>query len=133
MGGPARLTLTALLVLATACGGGSEGNGGGQAEPTGDATETGPAADCVQTTDVVAVDNEFEPICVIVARGDELTVTSDGTAQHTFTISGTDVDVLLDPGAEETLAVPEELEAAAEHEFNCRFHPTMVGYLYVEA
>jgi plastocyanin len=125
----------AMLVLATACGGGGGGGGGGgqQAEPTEEATETGPAADCVQTRDIVAIDNEFEPICVIAATGDELTVTSEGSAQHTFTISGTDVDVLLDPGAEETVVVPEELEAGAEHEFNCRFHPTMVGYLFVEA
>jgi plastocyanin len=125
--------LTAMLVLATACGGGNGGGGGRRAEPTEPATQSGPAADCVETTDVVAVDNEFEPICVIAATGDELTVTSEGTAQHTFTISDADVDVLLDPGAEETVAVPEELEAGAEHEFNCRFHPTMVGYLYVEA
>jgi plastocyanin len=129
-----RTTLLALVVLATACGGGGGGGGGGQrTEPTEAATETGPAADCVQTTDVVAVDNEFEPICVIAATGDELTVTSEGSAQHTFTIGGTDVDVLLDPGAEETVSIPEELETGAEHEFNCRFHPTMVGYLFVEA
>jgi plastocyanin len=120
----------AILVVATACGGG--GGGDQRAEPTAPATAEGPAADCVETTDVVAVDNEFQPICVIATTGTELTVTSEGAADHTFTIRDTDVDVLLEPGAEETVAVPEELEAGAEHEFHCEFHPTMVGYLYVE-
>ncbi len=128
-----RTTLTALLVLATACAGGRGGTGGHRrAEPTDPATAEGPAADCVETTDVIAVDNEFEPICVIATSGTELTVTNEGAADHTFTIRDTDVDVLLEPRAEETVAVPEELEAGAEHEFHCEFHPTMVGYLYVE-
>jgi plastocyanin len=123
-----RRILAAMLVLATACGGGGgDGSGSQAAEPTDPATAEGPAADCVETTDVVAVDNEFQPICVIATTGTELTVTSEGAADHTFTIRDTDVDVLLEPGAEETVAVPEELEAGAEHEFHCEFHPTMVG------
>jgi plastocyanin len=126
--------LAAMVVLATACGGdGGGGDGARRAQPTDQTAEEGPAADCVETSDVVAVDNEFEPICVIATRGDQLTVISEGSAQHTFTIRDTDVDVLLDPGDEENVEVPGELEAGAEHEFNCRFHPTMVGYLYVEA
>ena len=121
-----------MLVLAAACGGGG-GGGTPQGQPTDVATDSGPAADCVETTDIVAVDNDFEPICVIASTGAEVTLTNEGQAQHTFTIRDTDVDVLLEPGAEENATVPEELEANAEHEFHCEFHPSMVGYLYVEA
>jgi plastocyanin len=58
-------------------------------------------------------------------------VTNDGGLPHTFTIDGTDVDEVLDPGEDATVEVP-ALEASAEHEFHCRFHATMVGYLYVD-
>jgi plastocyanin len=117
-------------VLLTACGG-SGGGGGGDARPAD--TATGPSADCVETTDITAVDNSFEPICLTAATGDELTITNDGAAPHTFTIEGTDVDENLQPGDQVTATVPEGLEVEAETEFHCTIHPGMVGYLYVSA
>lgn len=125
---PRAIAISTVLVLAS-CGGGGDGGGGGDARP--EATETGPSADCVETSEVAALDNEFEPICVIAASGDELTVTNEGTAPHTFTISETDVDEDLAPGDEITATVPEGLEVGAENEFHCEIHPSMVGYLYV--
>lgn len=119
--------VTALSMVLAACGGGGGGDRPGQA------TGTGPSADCVETTEVAALDNEFEPICVIAATGDELTVTNEGTAPHTFTIGGTDVDEDLAPGDRITATVPDGLEIGAEHEFLCEIHPAMVGYLYVSA
>jgi plastocyanin len=125
--------LAAALLLASACGagGGDASDQRATGEPTGAATEEGPAADCVETTDVLAVDNDFEPICVIASAGTELSVTNEGGSPHTFTIPDTNVDEVLEPGDETTVTVPDTLETNAESEFQCRFHPSMVGYLYV--
>jgi plastocyanin len=125
-----RMSALSMVLLLASCGGG-DGGGGGGARPT--STDAGPSADCVESTEITAVDNEFEPICAIAATGDELTVTNEGSAPHTFTIDGTDVDEDLAPGDETTAAVPEGLEVEAENEFHCTIHPSMVGYLYVSA
>ncbi len=123
-----RMSALSIVLLLASCGGGDGGRG---ARPT--STDAGPSADCVETTEITAVDNEFEPICVIAATGDELSVTNEGSAPHTFTIDGTDVDEDLPPGSEATAAVPEGLEVEAENEFHCTIHPSMVGYMYVSA
>jgi plastocyanin len=128
----ANLMLVAVAVLLAACG----GQAGQEAQPrdtstAGGTAEVGPAADCIDTSDITAVDNDFEPICVIAASGAELSVTNEGGLSHTFTIRDTDVDEVLEPGDEATVTVPDTLETEAESEFHCRFHPSMVGYLYV--
>ncbi len=123
-----RMSALSIVLLLASCGGGDGGRG---ARPT--STDAGPSADCVETTEITAVDNEFEPICVIAATGDELSVANEGAAPHTFTISGTDVDEDLPPGSEITAAVPEGLDVGAENEFHCTIHPSMVGYMYVSA
>lgn len=121
----ARVSVLSIVLLLTSCG----GDGGAR----GTSAEGSPSADCVETTDLTAVDNEFEPICVIAATGAELTITNEGSLPHTFTIPETDVDEALDPGAQVTSTVPEGLEAGAETEFHCTIHPSMIGYLYVSA
>jgi plastocyanin len=121
--------LSTVLLLLASCGDGDGGGGG--ARPT--SAEGSPSADCVETTDVTAVDNEFEPICMIAATGDELAITNEGAAPHTFTIDGTDVDETLQPGDQATATVPEGLDVEAENEFHCTIHPSMVGYLFVSA
>jgi hypothetical protein len=128
----AKLILVAVALLLAACG----GQGGQGAQPRGTSTpggttEVGPAADCIETSDITAVDNDFEPICVIAAAATEVSVTNDGFNPHTFTIRDTEVDERLDPGDEVSVAVPDTLEPNAETEFVCRIHPSMVGYLYV--
>jgi plastocyanin len=123
-----RVASISMVLLLVSCGG--DGGGGG-ARPT--STGGSPSADCVETTDLTAVDNEFEPICVIAASGDELTISNEGSAPHTFTIPDTDVDVTLQPGDQGTATVPDGLEIDAENEFLCTIHPEMVGYLYVTA
>jgi plastocyanin len=125
------ISILALAALPLAACGGDQGNGAG-GRPEHD-HEGMPSADCVETSEVTALDNEFEPICVTAATGDELTITNDGAAPHTFTIEGTDVDEMLQPGDQVTATVPEGLEVEAETEFHCTIHPGMVGYLYVSA
>jgi plastocyanin len=119
------LGLAALLL--SACGGDEEAGGRGEHDHEGGA----PSADCVETTELTAVDNEFEPVCVVASTGDELTITNEGAAPHTFTIPETDVNVMLQAGDQGTATVPQGLEPNAEIEFHCTIHPEMVGYLHV--
>jgi plastocyanin len=119
------LGLAALLLAG--CGGGGEAGGGAEHDHTGGP----PSADCVETTDLTAIDNEFEPVCISAAIGDEVTVTNEGAAPHTFTITHTDVNETLQPGDQGTATIPDGLEERTEHEFHCTIHPEMVGYLYV--
>jgi plastocyanin len=122
-----RMAFLSMILVLASCG----GDGGGGTRRT--STEGSPSADCVETTDITAVDNEFEPVCVIAATGDELAISNQGSAPHTFTIPHTDIDVALDPGSDATATVPEGLAVEAENEFECTIHPGMVGYLYVPA
>jgi plastocyanin len=118
------IVLSAAGLLLTGCG----EDQGGPGRPGG---EGSPSADCVETTDITTVDNEFEPVCLIAAAGDELTITNSGAAPHTFTIPDTEVNVSLQPGDQGTATVPAELEPNTETQFVCTIHPEMVGYLYV--
>jgi plastocyanin len=129
------IPLLALVALTAARCGGGGGGGGGQAgggSPSPTATETGPAADCVETSELVAEDNHWDPVCLIASQGQEVTVTNEGDASHTFTIPDSDVDFVLEPGDEVRATIPGGLDVEAENEFHCRFHGGMVGYLYVQ-
>ena len=126
-----RTRVLALAVLLSTCGARPEAlrEKPNRRTPEQTTTQAGPAADCVETSDLTAIDSAFEPICAMAAPGDELTITNDVSLPHTFTIR--DTDEVLDPGAEATVAVPDTLAANAESEFHCRFHPGMVGYLFL--
>ena len=128
-----RSVVLVLGILLAACGGDAETEGGETAQPTTEATAeetTGPGADCIQTDELTAVDNEWEPECIITSGA--LTVTNDGKEQHTFTIEGS-VDILLAPGmSEEIDDVTDGAEPAGETTFVCRIHPGMAGVLWVQ-
>ncbi len=131
-----RVTRSVVLVLGillAACGGDADTDADGEAAPpaaeiTTEET-TGPGADCVQTDELTAVDNEWEPECIVTSGA--LTVTNDGKAPHTFTITGS-VDVALDPGKSEVEDVTDAVEPAGETYFLCTIHPGMDGFLWVQ-
>ena len=127
--------LVCLALVTAACGGGgSQTAGGGTPSPT--AEQTGLPSDCVDLSGedalVVAADNDFKPICIGIAEGQDVTVRNDGAAAHTFTIADEGVDEVLQPGEEVTVeALGDVVPPGEENEFQCRFHAAMVGYLNV--
>ena len=121
---------TAFLLLA-GCGGGEADEGASSAS----GEETGLTSDCVDVSGeeapaVVALDNEFDPNCLGVAPGQDLTVRNDGAAAHTFTLREADINLVLQPGDEAVAeGVGDAVPEGGEIEFTCEFHPGMVGYL----
>jgi plastocyanin len=109
-----------LLVLATtmlgaACHSGSSGP---------------PTCDNPTSTDVVTLaDFVFDPTCAAVHPGSTLTLKDTGGEPHTFTVSGTDVDVRLDAG--QTQSVDLSGVAPGTYTVTCAIHPQMVGALKV--
>ena len=74
---------------------------------------------------VMVANYSFTPGTVTVKHGDtiELTNTNPQTP-HTFTVTGTDIDVSLDPGSKDTVDI--DLDPG-RYEFECRFHGMSQG------
>jgi plastocyanin len=103
--------------------------------------ETPPSAtggsDCADLTagdtfTITTVDFAFEPSC-FTARADQgITIVNEDSADHTFTIAGTEIDVTIPAG--ETFngeSVSGVLEPGT-YDFACRIHPSMTGTVTVE-
>ncbi|MDP9329945.1 MAG: cupredoxin domain-containing protein [Actinomycetota bacterium] len=126
-GSRALLGVTAvLLVLATACSKSSNPSTTSAPPPTsptdGTSTQTleqGPGGKLV-----------FDPATFSVKTGDTITVSNVGSVQHTFTITGEDVDVTNSPGASQDVTID---LAPGTYPFICRFHQSsgMKGTLTV--
>jgi plastocyanin len=102
--------LVALALLGAACGG---GNGGG-----GETTDT-----------LTMVDNEFQPSS-FTAASDTLSVTNDGQALHSFTLTDGSVDQDVAPG--ESAEVDLSGLGGGTFDFVCKYHPEMTGSVTVE-
>jgi plastocyanin len=104
------VALSAMVALA-ACGGDGDGGGG-------------------QTTDsLTMVDNAFEP-SEFTAASDSLTVTNEGQALHSFTLSDGDIDQDVQSG--ESADVDLSGLDAGTFAFVCKYHPEMTGSLTVQ-
>ena len=129
--------LLMLVWLAAACGNGSKTPNGGSSpftaagSPTPGAT-TGSAKGSTAVTNVVqgAGGLVFSPSRLSVTKGAKVLVSDESFFQHTFTIPGTGIDVLNDPGQFQTLII--DLQPGT-YTFVCRFHQSqgMKGTLIV--
>jgi hypothetical protein len=123
----------ALAMLLAACGGDAD-TGAETAEPSPtpaeatqpEAAEPGP--DCEETDELTALDNEWEPQCIVTSGA--LTVTNDGKTTHTFTMAGS-IDITLEPGKSEEVDVTDAAEPVGDTYFLCTIHPGMDGFLWV--
>ena len=82
----------------------------------------------VQTTSVELKDFAFEPVCVESSATATLTLRNTGSAIHTFTIDGTDVNANVDPG-ETTSVTLSGLTTGTTYPVVCTYHSQMVGAL----
>ena len=106
------MTRLAILLSAVALFGAACGGGGGEA-----------------TDSVTMVDNEFQP-SQFTAASDTLSLTNEGQAPHTFTVSGGGIDEQVDPG--QSAEVDLSGLDAGTFDFACTFHPEMTGSMTVE-
>jgi plastocyanin len=61
----------------------------------------------------------FAPAKFSVKKGEAITVTNVGSAAHTFTITGTGIDVVNSPGQSQSVTIN---LAPGTYQFICRFH-----------
>jgi plastocyanin len=115
---------------ATGGGGGGYGGGGygGGGKPT-DSSGSGGSGTSVLT--LTQANYQFTPAKITVKQGDTITVTdTTPSTPHTFTITGTSIDVANDPmGSQDvTIDLP-----PGTYDFFCRFHQAqgMTGTLTV--
>jgi plastocyanin len=96
--------------------------------PTETPTETPTGAD--DEVQVALQDFAFSPADITIAAGGKVELTNTGQAPHTFTLSGTDVDVTVEAGEDASVDIT---LAADTYELMCRFHAGqgMVGTLTV--
>ena len=111
-----------------AYGGGGGAYGGGHGGTTG-TTGSGGAGTSVLT--LTQVNYQFTPATITVAQGDTITVAdTNPSTPHTFTITGTDIDVANDPMGSQDVTID---LAPGAYDFFCRFHKSqgMTGTLTV--
>jgi plastocyanin len=109
------LALTAVLLL-VACG-------GGEAEAPEACT------DPIGATTVELADFVFRPDCLSADAGTTMALDNTGDAPHTFTVTGTTVDVSVDAGASGEASLS-GLDPGI-YAVTCTFHPQMVATLTV--
>jgi plastocyanin len=80
-------------------------------------------------TTVQLKDFSFEPTCVQAATGAALTLDNSGSAEHSFTVKETGINVDVNAGATGTASL--DGIAAGTYTVVCTFHPQMVGALRV--
>ena len=135
-----RAWIVAVLGLVAFTGCGNEQQSASPADapaPTQPTTEeTGLPDDCVDMSGeeavLVAFQREWEPLCIALAPGQDLTVENRDFFGHTFTIDSAGIDEeILDESEVVIEGVGDATVPGEEIEFMCRFHSDMIGYLNV--
>ena len=122
----AAMTVTAGLALAAACGSSSMS----APSPTG-TTGTGgtaPQADVMITINGMAGSNSYTPSPATVKVGQTVSWQNKDSIAHTATGSGFDTGAI----ASGATSAPITFSAAATINYQCSFHPSMVGVLTVQ-
>jgi plastocyanin len=110
----ARLLVLALAMLVPACG---------------DDASPEPCTDPSAATSVELADFTFRPDCLSADVGTTMTLENTGDALHTFTVTGTDVDVSVDAGTSGEASLSGI--APGTYAITCTLHPQMVATLTV--
>ena len=129
-----RFMVLLLAFLLTACGGDAETDSGSEGDTASPATEApaeaeGPGPECVETDELTAANNEWDPGCIVTTGS--ITITNEDQAPHTFTVAGK-VDEALEGGSTITVDVSDATEPEGETYFVCTIHPGMDGFLWVQ-
>jgi len=122
------VALTALV--GTAC---SSGGGGGSSSASVGGCTAASATDLTGDNPftVTMKDLAFHPSCFSAKNNSTIKLENQDTVNHTFTIIGTGVDVLVPAG--QTLTKPGANLAPATYQFHCTIHTQMTGTLIVVA
>ena len=113
-----RLVIAAFVFAAISLPGCRAGGGAGTA--------------CVSPTPTNAVnlaDFRFDPSCATARAGTTLTLTDGGAAPHTYTVTGTPINVKLEAGQSHQVSLSGV--APGTYAVVCLYHPQMTGQLKI--
>jgi plastocyanin len=130
---PGTVLVTVLALALVACGGDDGGNGGS----TGTATGGTGAPDCVDVTsgDIFTItisDFAYDPDCLTARAAQGISIVNEDSADHTFTIDGTQIDVTIPAGETFNGESVSGVVEPGTYDFRCRFHPSMTGTITVQ-
>ena len=116
----------------TACS--SDDGGGTTSAETGTTgtTENGDCADLTgegATFTITISDFAFDPNCFTASASQGISIVNQDAADHTFTITGTDVDVPIAAG--QTFNGESRAVEPGTYDFLCTLHPTMTGQVTI--
>ena len=112
---------------------------GAQTGSTGSETGSTAGGDCADLTgegatfSITIADFAFDPNCFTASASQGITIVNEDGADHTFTVTGTQIDVPIAAG--QTFN-GEPMTGAIEpgtYDFLCTIHPTMTGQVTVVA
>jgi plastocyanin len=126
--------LIGLTMLAAACGG---GGGGSNQSPSRSASSTGGStANCADLSSgpvftLIQQNIAFHPKCLKVKSAQSIKIVNQDSVLHNFTITGTQVDVDIQPGT--TFHGESAGLAPGTYQFFCKFHKArgMTGTIVV--
>ena len=130
------IILVTVLTLALAACGGGDGGATGSSGATGATGGTG-APDCVDLTsgDVFTITISgfaYDPDCLTARAAQGISIVNNDSADHTFTIDGTQIDVTIPAGETFNGEPVSGVVEPGTYDFRCRFHPSMTGTITVE-
>ena len=128
--------VTALAIGLAACGGSDEVPPASTGAPSG-ATGTTGSTECADLTagdtfTVTISGFAFDPSCLTARAAQSISIVNEDSADHTFTISGTQIDVTVPAGETFNGEPVTGVVEPGTYSFNCRFHPSMTGTITVE-
>jgi len=118
----------------TACS--SDDGGGATGGETG-ATGTTGNGDCADLTGegatftIMISDFAFDPNCFTASASQGISIENQDAADHTFTITGTDVDVPIAAGQTFNGEPISGAVSPGTYDFLCTLHPTMTGQVTI--
>ncbi len=126
-----RKSFIVLLAIVAMAGAACSKSGGSSA--AGEPTDTGgPACSDLSGDNPFTItihDFAFDPSCLTAASASAITVINEDSADHTFTMDDTQVDVTIAAG--ETFNGESAGLAPGDYHFHCKLHPTMTGMMTV--
>jgi len=110
-----------------------DGNTGAETGTT-EATASDDCADLTgegATFTITIADFAFDPNCFTASASQGITIVNQDAADHTFTITGTDIDVPIAAGQTFNGEPISGAVSPGTYDFLCTLHPTMTGQVTI--
>jgi plastocyanin len=129
------LVLVAMCALGlTACASDDGGGTTGAETGTTGTTQNGQCADLTgegATFTITISDFAFDPNCFTASASQGISIENQDAADHTFTITGTDIDVPIAAGQTFNGEPISGAVGPGTYDFLCTLHPTMTGQVTI--